>query len=654
MGKTASGYTKGNTMTLFKQIALLVATVFIVLLIVILLNDLDRIGKFQQGQLQNTAQDMSTTLGIAVSNLPDGNDQATLEVLFNAVFDSGYYTRIELVGNQGQVLHRKSQELTVEGVPEWFINLVPLWTARGSTQVMKGWTQLGQLNLELHPGFAYKSLYESLIATLWWFVSFLLASIAVLWLFLRYLLEPLGLVKNQADAIRRNKFVQQQKIPKTLELKRVVEAMNLMVSKVQSIFDDQQQTLANYQKLLYQDKLTGLGNRQYLLDQLQQSLSESSGQHGSMAIVKVIGFEQIRERHGYQISDSIIQIIGDLLQQSHAGHTVECIARFNDDEFAFLSAGDESIVTPFLETLFEQFHQLADSPQEAKNVQLVAGSCNLASGEDIGKILSSIDYCLFQAINKGPFSIETKLSNSLNLPQGKMQWRSWLESVLEDQRLFLVGQLAYTTSTKVLHRELFIRARDEQGQIIPAAAFMPIASSLGMALDIDKEVFRMVSENSELDREIPVALNLSSTFFQLAEAQEGLNQLLSRSEKAGQTLCLEASHHILAQHPVMRAKVSERARKNHHQFGIDNLDLSQSLQLLQSAHFDYVKINANTLHDMSRNDMTAGYKALRTITDTMDIRIIAVGVDSQLLFDELKSLGIEAMQGNHLGSTDPI
>jgi EAL domain-containing protein (putative c-di-GMP-specific phosphodiesterase class I) len=183
---------------------------------------------------------------------------------------------------------------------------------------------------------------------------------------------------------------------------------------------------------------------------------------------------------------------------------------------------------------------------------------------------------------------------------------------------------------------------------------MPVASSLGMALDIDKEVFRMVSENSELDREIPVALNLSYAFFELAEAQEGLNQLLSRSEKAGQTLCLEASHHILAQHPVMCAKVSERARKNHHQFGIDNLDLSQSLQLLQSAHFDYVKINAITLQDMSRNEMTAGYKALRTITDTMDIRIIAVGVDSQLLFDELKSLGIEAMQGNYLGSTDPI
>ncbi|NIO39279.1 MAG: hypothetical protein GTO41_03185, partial [Burkholderiales bacterium] len=55
------------------------------LLMIIVLTDLRRTGDFQQGQLQTTAQDMATTLGIAISTLPDGNDPATLEVLFNAV-----------------------------------------------------------------------------------------------------------------------------------------------------------------------------------------------------------------------------------------------------------------------------------------------------------------------------------------------------------------------------------------------------------------------------------------------------------------------------------------------------------------------------------------------------------------------------------------
>ncbi len=100
--------------------------------------------------------------------------------------------------------------------------------------------------------------------------------------------------------------------------------------------------------------------------------------------------------------------------------------------------------------------------------------------------------------------------------------------------------------------------------------------------------------------------------------------------------------------------MSELVRARQHRFGIDNLDLAQSLQLLQSGQFDYVKINASTLHEMGREDRSAGYQALRTITDTLDIDIIAVAVDSEQVFDELKALGIDQMQGNFFGSPEPV
>jgi diguanylate cyclase (GGDEF)-like protein len=641
-------------MTLFKQIALLVSTVFMVLLLIIVLNDLARTGNFQQGQLRTTAQDMATTLGIAISNLPEGDDQATLEVLFNAVFDSGYYTRIELIGADGQTIHQKSQQLDLEDVPDWFIDLVPLETARGSTQVMKGWTQLGQLNLEVHPGFAYSSMYQALVSALRWFALLLIISMVVLWLVLRYLLEPLQKVKEQADAIHKNQFVQQTKIPTTIELKRVVEAMNLMVSKVQGIFDDQEKTLGRYQQLLYRDKLTNLGNRRYLLDQLRQSMSEASGQHGCMAIIKIVDFEQMRDHQGYEVSDNLIRTLANLLGQEHAGQTAERISRFNEDEFAFLSGADESAVAGFIRELFDNFQRLVESEDELAGVRLLAGICDLKAGGEIGNILSGIDYCLSQAHTHGPFSIERQASTNLELPQGKMQWRSWLESVLNTGQLFLVGQLAISNQRVPVQRELFIRARNQQGQVIPASAFMPMAASLGMALDIDKEVFRLVSSNRELDRKIPLALNLSAAFFELADAQEEFDQLLADCEQSNTRLCIEASHHVLNQHPQMCSKISERVRRHQHQFGIDNLDLGQSLQLLQTGQFDYVKINAITLHEMSRNDMAAGYQALYTITDTLDIRIIAVAVDSQEVFDELTSLGIDTMQGNLLGSPEAI
>ncbi|MCP4486980.1 MAG: EAL domain-containing protein [Gammaproteobacteria bacterium] len=641
-------------MTLFKQIALLVSLTFILLASIILITDFSRAGQFIQGQLQTTAQDMSTTLGVAISSLPDGSDPASIEVLFNSVFDSGYYTKIELIGVDGSVIHQKSQEISLEAVPAWFINLVSLSPAQGSAPVMKGWTQLGELHLVLHPGFAYSGLFDTLKSTLIWFALLLAVAIIVLWIVLHYLLIPLQKVREQAEAIHRNQFVQQTKLPTTTELKLVVEAMNGMVAKVQGVFNDQEQTLSHYQHQLYHDKLTGLGNRRYMIDHLQQSISEESSFHGCLGIIKLVNFDQLRERLGYEQSDRFVRAVAELVVARQLGFEAEKVARLGDDEFAFLIATDEASARVFIKSVFSLFKSNSILSNMEANLHLVAGLTTLDTSSSVGELLSDIDYSLTQAVNAGPYSIECNVSVNNNLPQGKMQWRKWLNSVIRTERLFLVGQVVLKAGNKAVQKELFIRAYGANNQVIPASTFMPMASSLGMALEIDKAVFRLVRGKLDDNQDMPLALNLSVAFFEKAGAQEEFKLLLDYCKQKNAQLCFEASHHVLLQHPQMCSQVAERVRRYGHQFGIDNLDLGQSLQLLQSAEFDYVKINATTLKEMSAGEISVGYQALKTITNTLEIQIIAVGVDSQQLFNELQALGIEIMQGNLLNEPQTL
>ncbi len=641
-------------MTLFKQIALLVSLTFSLLASIILISDFSRTGQFMQGQLQTSAQDMATTLGISISNLPDGSDPTSIEVLFNSVFDSGYYTKIELIAIDGTVIHQKSQAVSLEAVPEWFINLVSLSPVEGSTQVMKGWAQLGELRLSLHPGYAYSGLYDALKSTLIWFALLLAASVAILWLVLHYLLAPLQKVREQAEAIQRNQFVQQEKLPATTELKLVVEAMNRMVAKVQAVFSDQEQTLAHYQHQLYHDKLTGLGNRQYMLEHLQQSISEESSFHGCLGIIKLVNLDQLRERLGYETSDRYVKAVAELVVTRQQGFEAENVARLGDDEFAFLVAADEASARVFVKSVFNLFNSNSSLSNTQTDLCLVAGLATITTSSDVSEILSGIDYSLTRAVNKGPYAIECNVSDSSNLPQGKMLWRKWLHDVIHSNRLFLVSQRVTKVGDAVMHKELFIRVQGEDNQVIPASTFMPMASSLGMALKIDKAVFRLVTEKLDDNHETPLALNLSVAFFRKFGAQEEFNHLLDYSKQKHAKLCFEASHNILLQHPQTCSRVSELVRSYGHQFGIDNLDLSQSLQLLQNGEFDYVKVNAATLKGMSSGEISVGYQALKTITNTLEIQIIAVGVDSQQLFEELQELGIDIMQGNYLNKPQTL
>lgn len=636
-------------MTLFKQIALLVSLIFLLLAGIIIVNDFKRTGIFLQGQLQTTAQDMATMLGIAISNSSAEADAPGLEVLFNSVFDSGYYSSIKLQSTDGKIIHQKSQQLELDSVPQWFVKMVPLKAAEGKTQVMKGWTQLGTLSLTLHPGYAYSGLYNALVATLKWFALIFFGAILLLWLMLKTLLRPLQKVREQADSITRNQFVQQQSIPATQELKSVVIAMNRMVSKVQAVFDDQQATLSRYQQLLYRDKLTGLGNRRYMMDQLQQALVEASPFHGCLAVIRLQNYEVLRDRQGYEVTDRVLLKLSALVAQNHADVSAQTLARLSDNEFALLITADQHSVVDFIQSLYRQARDSEAFEAVAEDAWLIAAVSILQDGQSSGDLLSGIDYCLSQAQNDGPYSIEQHVLDTLDLPQGKMQWRHWLDDILHSSRLFLVGQVALDQNRVAVQKELFIRSRNEKQQVIPASAFMPMASGLGMAIEIDKAVFKMITQSDELNQHgVPLAINLSAAFFELADAHDEFEQLLSQSRDQGLQLCFEASHHILLQHPVMRAHIAERVKKLGHQFGIDNLDFGQSLQLLQEGQFDYVKINALTLCEIGSNEMSSGYQALKTLTDTLDIQIIAMAVDSRQIFEQLTTLGIQVMQGNFL------
>ena len=332
-------------MTLFKQVALLVTLVFSMIIVTTIVGDIRRSSILFEGQMQTSARDMATMLGIAISSSAVDPDAATYETLFNAVFDSGYYSSIVLVTAEGEIIHSKKRELEVQGVPDWFIEFVDLKSAMGTTEVMRGWMPLGMLQLTLHPGYVYASLYRNLKANLIWFMVFFIGGMIVLWMLLHELLKPLGLVKEQADAIHTNVFVKQNSLPATVELRSVVEAMNRMIGKVQAVFDDQEVTLKRYQKLRFEDDLTGLGNHQYFVSQLERVQSEETDFHGSMVVIRVDNLDHVRDNFGYENSEKVLKTLASILTGVSGRNASEYCARLADDEFALLvQVGDRDVI----------------------------------------------------------------------------------------------------------------------------------------------------------------------------------------------------------------------------------------------------------------------------------------------------------------------
>ncbi len=127
-------------------------------------------------------------------------------------------------------------------------------------------------------------------------------------------------------------------------LRNVAGQVVRMSGSITDITDAKRQE-AELKQLQYRalhDSLTGLPNRAYLFDQLQQALVVAEQEKTSMALIAIDldGFKKINDTLGHQAGDHVLQMTAQRLRQTLRAS--DMIARMGGDEFAvLLPASDE-------------------------------------------------------------------------------------------------------------------------------------------------------------------------------------------------------------------------------------------------------------------------------------------------------------------------
>ena len=499
-------------MTLFKQIAILVSFLLVTLLAVTAWNNFRHTNMAMQEQLQTSAQSMATTLGVVIAN-SNIEDTAFVETLFNVIFDSGYLVNIQLTSPEGKTLHSKWQKVSVEGVPNWLTELVPMVNATGRTTIMRGWVQYGTLRITLHPGHAYHGLYNNIKSTIIWFVSLTIIGLIGLSAMLRYLLNPLRQIEQQANAIIENRFVIQEKMPGTVELFRTAQAMNRMVGRIQSIFNKEAESIKKYHDQLYRDELTGLGNRRHFITLLDELCHDEATRTGSVLAIHLHGIPDIKEQYGFSKSDEIILTLAKIILDSAQDKPEKYTVRVDQSEFAIYLNSNISSVEYIANDLISAFRTAIDKLDVGELCYLSLGIAELDRDSNTSSILSELDYTLVQARASGEYAIHHRAQTDLSLPQGRSEWRAWINQGLEERRFYLVFQPSNNMSGSPDHHEALVRLKDENGQVVSAGIIMPLVDELDMNHELEYEIFRMALQPEAQDHTTAIAINVSSHFF---------------------------------------------------------------------------------------------------------------------------------------------
>ncbi|HBE92710.1 MAG TPA: GGDEF-domain containing protein, partial [Gammaproteobacteria bacterium] len=483
-------------MTLFRQLLIFTLILFFLLFAGTWVALIQGTRTFLAEQLASHAQDTATSFGLSIVPHVAEGDYATVDTMMNVVFDRGYYKTMRVTDIEGNEKVIRDREIKVDGVPEWFINFVPLGSPSATSSLTAGWIQAGEVYVESNPGYAYKEFWNiAKMMTIWFILMGLMVAILG-GMGIRFLLKPLRRVEQQAEALSKRQYIIQETIPRTRELRSVVLAMNQMTNKVRSMFEKQAAVAERLQKQAYRDELTGLGNRRFFDGQVKPRLERKDANiKGALLLVQVHNLQVVNKEKGYQAGDTLVQRVAELLDNATRPYGKIALARFGGGDFGiFMPDVTPSVAEGVASDIMEGFHHIAsENLALTENVGHIGGVLYTQSAT-LGALLSEADNMLRKAQEEGAnrWSFGSLSDVDDKAPQGKEEWRETLDEVLKNEDLTLYAQTVVKTANReeFLHREIFSRVIREDGHVISAGVFMPLAQRLGVVSSLDRIVIK--------------------------------------------------------------------------------------------------------------------------------------------------------------------
>ncbi len=642
-------------MTLYRQLFIFTFILFLLLCTGTWIAQLNSTRNFLTQQMASHSQDTATSLGLSLSPYMEQPDLPAVETIINAVFDSGYYRTIRLVDMKDRVLIDRTLDLHIEGIPQWFTSTIKFISPKSSAMVLGGWHQTGTIEVESHPGYAYKTLWETGANTSLWFFLMGALVITVGGMGLRLLLKPLVRIEHQANNICERQYDQQETLPRTRELRRVVEAMNRMSEKVKDMFNEQMATAERLRENAYSDPLTGLGNRRYLERQITTRLNRGDNRtKGAFLLLELKDLHNLNQQRGFQAGDIFIQKAGDALQQTTMHIANGTLARLNGGNFAiFLPDTPLEEAQAVAKTVTRNLVKLAAESLALSNNVSHTGGVSFDQQTDFTQLLSGADIVLRSAQQDGEnrWRVEALTKSQRTVPQNQQEWKDILAKAITDKDIVLLYQkvVPFKKQTDTFHHEVFSRIRSESGTLLSAGMFVPLAIRFEMIAMLDKIVIEQAMNRpvETLGTE-KVAVNVSTASLRDDNFRNWLLKSLQKLRPTAPRLIFEFAEYSAVQNLSVIQKFGNQVHQLGHGYALDHFGQGFSnFGYLKSLRPDYIKIDRAYTDELQTQDSDSYFfiASLINVAHSLDIQVIAEGVETEMQFNLLKQLNIDAVQG---------
>lgn len=497
--------------------------------------------------------------------------------------------------------------------------------------------------------------FSEVINTIVAYTLFVIAVVfVVLYLKLRYLVAmPIA---NLVGVMR--------SVTMDMDLSRRVTSSNWLVElrNLAEYFNHLLKTIQEYntklQELSVRDPLTGLYNRRKFQEFLQYEIIRAKRhQRGfSVIMIDLDNFKYINDTFGHPIGDMVLkELSAMLLDELRRG---DVLARMGGDEFA--------IILP--ETPAESGKEVATKLHQAlagKEFELPVGkirttaSFSMVSFPEDGKteeeIYSAMDVVLYKAKTHGKNQVMTAESETDRTMMHIFKQGDFLRAALREDRIEAFLQpIMDVSSNTVMAYEVLVRVRDGE-TYIAAGEFIEVAEELGMAQELDREVFRKgLAHYALIAKKHPHArmfFNLFPRSFNDIEWVRGIPDMVRNAGVPCENIVLELTEREALPNLTQVRAVIEELRASRIAVALDDFGSGfSSFLYLKYLEIDYVKIEGSFVRQIVVDERDRiMVEHINGMAHSFGLKTVAEFVEDEMTAKMLAEIGVDYAQGYYYG-----